>query len=155
MKINVEYKISYLTQEFYENFPKDKYPEIERKSERPYIVFIVVINDNTFALPFRTNIIHNYCYKFKKTNRKTNNASGIDFTKAVIVNDKKYIGSEALIDKLEYKELIRKIYFIYKKFSNFVQGYIDMVNKSIKDEHIINKYKFSTLKYFNKELGLS
>ena len=90
------FTLNKLSVDFYEDFPSDKFPEIENKPLRPYIVFIIEIDNNRFALPFRTNIRHDYCYKFKKTKRPTMSSTGIDFTKAVIVNDDKYIGDEYL-----------------------------------------------------------
>ena len=59
------YQLNYLTELFYQKYPSKDYPEIENKSNRPYMVLLVKIDGNNFAIPFRTNIRHNNCYKFK------------------------------------------------------------------------------------------
>ena len=67
---DIEYKIKQLSEKFYSDYNQSEFPEILHKDDRPYLVFIVKINDNTFAVPFRTNITHNHGYKFKNTNKK-------------------------------------------------------------------------------------
>ena len=114
---------------------------------------VVEIDGNKFALPLRTNIRHNYCYKFKNTGRDTQSSTGIDFTKAVIVNDEKYIGASTTIDNKEYVELMNKFYFVIKKFRNYLQGYIDY-RRNGGDDFTARKYQFTTLQYFENELGL-
>ena len=147
------YKISYLTKEFYRNFTEDKFPEILHKENRPYLVFIVKVENNTFAIPFRTNVTHQYSYRFKNTDKATDTSTGLDFSKAVIVNENLYIGNDASIDKKEFIELENKVYFIIKKFSNYVKNYI-RYTKDKNTEMLDKKYKFSSLQYFNKELGI-
>lgn len=139
---------------FYADYPSNLFPEIENKPTRPYVVLIIDIQGNKYALPFRTHIRHKYCYKFKNSNRATDSATGIDFSKAVIVNDPKYIGDPTQIDNKEYVELANKFYFIISKFTNYLQGYIKFRTNG-GDEFAEKKYKFTTLKYFDKELGLS
>ena len=136
------YKISYLTKEFYSNFTEDKFPEILHKENRPYLVFIVKVENNTFAIPFRTNVTHQYSYRFKNTDKATDTSTGLDFSKAVIVNEKLYIGNDASIDKKEFIELENKVYFIIKKFSNYVKNYI-RYTKDKNTEMLDKKYKFS------------
>lgn len=87
---------------FIERLHSSDYPEIENKDNRPYIVVLIKIENNTFAVTFRTNVPHNNCYKFKKSTRPTNTVTGLDYTKAVIVNNSKYIGAEARINDMEY-----------------------------------------------------
>lgn len=67
--INAKYTLNKLAPCFYKDYPRDKYPEIESKRDRPYIVFVVKIDGVRFAIPFRTNIRHAYAYKFKNTTR--------------------------------------------------------------------------------------
>lgn len=147
------YELHYLSEDFYNTYNSADYPEIENKKTRPYMVMLVSIEDNTFAIPFRTNIRHKYCYKFKNSNRDTKTVTGLDFTKAVIVNDDKYIGELATIDNREYVELNSKCYFIISKFKKYVLGYRDYVEGNL-DEFEVRKYKYSTLKYFHKQLNI-
>lgn len=147
------FTLNKLSTVFYIRFPLIQYPELEHKQDRPYVVIVVTIDGNRFALPLRTNIHHNYCYKFKKTGRTTNSVTGIDFTKAVIVNDPALIGDLTTIDNMEYVELANKFYFIYNKFKKYLSGYIHY-RKNGGDEYTRRKYQYSTLQYFDKELGL-
>ena len=115
---------------------------------------VIKIENNTFAVPFRTNVPHNNCYKFKKSTRPTNTVTGLDYTKAVIVNDGKYIGAEARINDMEYTELNENSVFIIRQFEKFVADYIAYA-KGKKNYYAVKKFKYTTLKYFHKELGIS
>ncbi len=152
-KNNKKYKLNYLTAEFYNRYDSVNYPEIENKSNRPYMVMLIQIENNTFAIPFRTNVKHNNCYKFKKSSRPTNSVTGLDYSKAVIINNSKYIGPAARINDMEYTELDTNYHIIIKQFSSFLDGYIKYANKEL-NEYQTEKYKYTTLKYFNKELNI-
>ena len=150
---NKIFQIKYLTEQFYTDYPVDKFPEIEFKGDRPYVVFIIKIREHTFAIPFRTNIKHKYCYKFKKSGRDTDSTTGLDFTKAVVVDNEGYIGDDATVDKKEFNELNSRIIFIQKKFQTYLTNYIKFLNDE-EDKFIAKKYKYTTLQYFHKELGI-
>lgn len=152
--MNIKYRLRYLTEDFYKIYNEIDYPEIEHKLERPYMVFLVKIDNNTYAIPFRTNVKHKWCYKFKNTSRDTKYATGLDYSKAVIVNEELYIGGSAVIDNKEYVELNNKYYFIIKQFNAYLKGYIKYAKGEV-NEFEARKYKFSTLQYFHEELGLS
>lgn len=143
------YELRYLTDEFYRHYNKEEYPEIEAKMNRPYMVLLIKIDNNTFAIPFRTNIRHSFCYKFKKSNRSTSSVTGLDFTKAVVVNNASYIGARATIDNKEFVELNNKFYFIISKFRNYLSGYYKYVEGEA-SEYESKKYRYSTLRYFIK-----
>lgn len=150
---NNSFTLNKLSPDFYNAYDAVNYPEIEHKLDRPYMVLVIQINGNRFALPFRTNIRHSYCYKFANSGRATNSVTGIDFTKAVIVNQPNYIGAAATIDNREYVELSNKYYFIINKFTTYLNGYINYV-KNGGNSFIAKKYSYCTLKYFHKELGV-
>ena len=154
MKEKKLYALHYLSKIFYEKYNQVQYPEIEHKAQRPYIVLLIKIENNTFGLPFRTNIKHNSCYKFKYSSRPTDSITGIDFSKAVVINDKTYIGDSAEIDNKEYVELNDRIAFIISKFKTYVKGYYTYVSGKA-SEYQANKYKYTTLRYFHNELGIS
>ena len=147
------YELHYLSAEFYKKYNASDYPEIEHKAQRPYIVLLVKVDDNTFALPLRTNIKHNSCYKFRYSSRPTDSITGIDFSKAVIINEEKYIGEAAEIDNKEYVELNDRIAFIISKFSTYIKGYYSYAEGKA-NEFQAKRYKYTTLKYFHKELGI-
>lgn len=152
-KNNKRYKLNYLSAEFYSRYNSADYPEIENKSSRPYMVMLIQIEHNTFAIPFRTNVKHNNCYKFENSSRPTHSITGLDYSKAVIVNDSKYIGAAARINDREYTELDTNYHIITKQFTSFVKNYIKYRNGKL-NEYQVKKYKYTTLKYFHKELGL-
>ena len=153
-KNNKKYKLNYLTEDFYNKYNSDSYPEIENKVNRPYIVMLIQIEGNTFAIPFRTNIKHNNCYKFENSSRPTESVTGLDYSKAVVVNDKRYIGVPARINDMEYTELDTNYHIIIKRFTTFVKGYIKYANGTL-NEFQAKKYKYTTLKYFHNELGIN
>lgn len=152
-KGNKKYKLNYLSDDFYNKYNSADYPEIENKSNRPYMVMLIQIEDNTFAVPFRTNVKHSNCYKFENSSRPTNTITGLDYSKAVIVNDSKYIGAAARINDMEYTELDANQHIIIKQFSSFVKGYIKFANGN-QNEFQTKKYRYTTLKYFHNELGI-
>ena len=129
------------------------YPEFENKATRPFVVFLIRIENHTFAIPFRTNMNHKYGYKFNDTNLYTRSSTGLDFTKAVLVDNQKLLGEKAKVDYKEYKELEKKYYFIRKQFANYYCNYKNYLKNELNDRQSA-AYKYSTLKYFHKELGL-
>lgn len=147
------YSLNRLSAEFYRDYDSTGYPEIENKQNRPYMVLVVKIEKNTFALPLRTNIRHNYGYKFKTSDRETDSCTGIDYTKAVIINDQKYIGDAASINGKEYVEIDRNAHRIIAGFERYLNGYIRF-QKNGGTPYDSKRYRYSTLKYFHMELGL-
>ena len=94
----LKYELRVLSEEFYNRYPHEKYPELEFKQKRPFLVFLIRIENNTFAIPFRTNVRHNYCYKFKKSGRFTTTQTALDYSKAVVVNNSSMLGKTVMID---------------------------------------------------------
>ena len=45
---NKLFKIKHLSGKFYVDYPIEKFPELEFKSERPYVIFVVKISGHTF-----------------------------------------------------------------------------------------------------------
>ena len=127
-----------LSEEFYRDHPRSDYPEMEAKAGRPYAVLLVRIDGVCFAIPLRTNIRHSYCYKFRTSDRKTESATGIDFSKAVVVSKETYLGQKTDINDKEYLELQKKSYIDYKKNGG--------------NEHLAKRYAYCTLKYFDEIL---
>lgn len=153
MNTKKQYKLNYLSEIFYSDYDAKSYPEIENKDNRPYMVVLIKIKNNTFAVPFRTNVPHNNCYKFKTSTRPTDSVTGIDYTKAVIVNDIKYIGKPARINDKEYTELNDNYVFIINQFQKFVSDYIKYASNE-KRYYASKKFRYTALKYFHKELGI-
>ena len=77
-------ELRYLSSLFYQKY-KDC-TEIMKKGEtRPYIILLIEIEKNKFAIPIRTNLHKTRdCYE---SNPQTN--SGLDYTKAVVISSYK------------------------------------------------------------------
>ena len=142
------FELRKLSQEFYQDYPANLFPEMEQKPSRPYVVLLVEINGLKFAIPLRTNIRHAYCYKFRKSDRETNSSTGIDYSKAVIIKKDSYLSEKADINDKEYLELQQKAFFILKQFKKYIDDYIAF-KKNGGNDYIVKRYAFSTLKYFD------
>lgn len=138
-------KYIFLTNDFYRAYRHC--PEIEQKQQRPYIQVQIVIDGVIFAIPLRSNINHPHVHWTDKPNR-----CGVDFSKAVVVEDKKYIDPRSPhIRPNEFKALQGKEYIITKKFQKYIENY-----KKAKSRPEIPRNamlcEYSTLKYFEQYL---
>jgi hypothetical protein len=99
---------------------------------------------------------HNNGYKFKFSNRSKNHQSGLDFSKLVIISKDEYIGESSNIDIDEYKEFEKQESHIHNNLEKYIHDYVDHANgnKLLHIKQYERKYKYSTLKYFHKELGI-
>ena len=147
--MNKQLELRKLSSKFYKDYPSNLFPEIENKHGRPYIVLLVLINDLKFAIPLRTNIRHSYCYKFRTSDRKTESNTGIDYSKAVVISDDKYLGEETNINDKEYLELQQKFFFVIKQFKKYVSDYVAFKQQK-SNVYIAKKFRYSTLKYFDE-----
>ena len=132
------------------NFYKDysNCSEILKKTNRPYAVFLIKLNNLTFAVPVRSHITHKYSIK-------TIGNKGLDFSKAVVINDiQRYISKKhAYIDNYEYQIIMEQKWKISKKMEDYIKKY----KKALKDPSIpANKIlcNSSCLQYFHAELGI-
>lgn len=151
--MNKYFELRYLSNNFLKKYPEIDYPEFENKKTRSYIVFLIQVDNHTFAIPFRTNMNHKYGYIFLTSGRKTNSKAGLDFTKAVLVDDFSMLGAEAIIDNKERLEISEKHFFIRKKFIVYYENYKRYLKHEL-NEYQSKAYYYSTLKYFHKELGI-
>lgn len=144
-------RLIYLTPQFFIDYSYLK--EIEKKSDRPYIMFHVEIYGIPFALPFRSGISHKHVMWTDKKNK-----CGIDYSKAVIVPSETYISDKQTIlrenefDK--YKSDQAKMdHQIIIGFKKYIEDYKAALEKRDKAD----KYylcKFSTLQNYHKELNI-
>lgn len=143
----------YLSTAFYNKY-KDC-PEILTKGEtRPYIILLVEVENNKFAIPIRThlpNIKDRYI-----TNPITN--SGLDYTKAVVISSEEYIDTSKYpeIEHKEYNYIKFKEREIKKAFSKFIAEYKKDYLRHKKNPSIpeSSRFKYTALQYFKKELCL-
>lgn len=142
-------ELVFLSDKFYKDYKDCK--EIEQKPFRPYIMLLISINNLLFAIPMRSHITHKHAYFTDSVNR-----CGVDFTKAVIINNKEYIikNKVPIIRPHEYLKLVKSNDIIFKKFSRYLKGYIKAVKANAIETLQSYTYKYTTLCYFHKELGL-
>ena len=151
--INVVIKREFrkLNDKFYEEY-KDC-PEILYKADRPYTIAIMKIDDLTFAIPFRSNIITEHAYVFKKSSRGPHAKSGLDYTKAVIIRDE-HLGEKVDVDNVQYREFSEKIKVIANTFSNFIADYKKWMANPVKYHLPLANKDLWSLQYFHDELGI-
>ncbi len=143
-------KFVFLSNDFYKDYDKNTYEEILRKNSRPYIMFIIKIDNIDYAVPFRTNVNHKFAY-FTNPPKKC----GIDYKKAIVVTKANYldVSKNILINQKEYINIRENEDVIIKEFKNYLKQYKKAIKKlSVKRNYEI--YKFSSLKYFHKEMGI-
>ena len=109
----------------------------------------VKIDNMTFALPLRSHIKHEYAFITDEIN-----SCGVDYSKAVIITNAAYIDTtkQPRIRPNEYKVLANKERTITKEFTDYLLDYKDaVINNADRRRYT---YKYCTLQYFHKELGL-
>ena len=143
-----------LSSDFYKEYPQSKYPEIERKLERPYLVLLVKIKGLDFAIPLRSKIKHSNAFFTKRNIDGT--YRGLDYSKTVVVTKTNYIDmSKVFIRNDEYKLLTNRSKIVLSRFSKYVESYIQSQNSPSNNDFYRKDYSFSTLQYFHKELGIT
>lgn len=140
----------FLSKKFFNTYPSSQYPEIEQKENRPYIQVCVEIDGVQYAIPLRSDIHHPHVLWTDKANN-----CGVDFSKAVVIKEEDYIDSvkEPHLRQNEFDALRGKDYKIKTKMAKYIADY----KKAKQDlSKPINQtlVKYSTLQYFEKEIGL-
>jgi len=135
-------KFIFLTNRFYIDYSHCS--EIEQKRERPYAQIYIECNGVNFAIPFRSNIKHSYAYWTDKENR-----AGIDYTKAVVLENDKYIDTTAVpyIRPNEFKALLGKNYNVVTGMAKYIARYKKAKEFPHRPENT-RLLKYSTLQYF-------
>jgi len=127
--------------------------DVNKQSSRSYLR--VSAGALVFFVPLRKKI--NFCDKRMGYSlpSETRADAGLDFRKALIVNENEYFLSEkhGKISPMQEKKFETERARIEYLFANYVNGYVKSVRK--KREKIDALYKFSTLHNFHTELGLS
>lgn len=117
-------KYTFLTDQFYSDYPINRYPQIESKKNRPYAHIMVNSYEKLFCIPLRSNITHPHAYF---TNKKTR--SGIDYSKAVIIDNSNYIDNDTkvFLRQDEFNKLRGKEHIIQKQFRNYIELFYSSV----------------------------
>ena len=108
------------------------------------------INGIQYAIPLRSEIHHPHVLWTDKNNR-----CGVDFSKAVVITDEKYIDMlrEPHIRENEFNALRGKDYKIRVKMEKYIEEY-KKAKQDLSKKHNQNLVKYSTLQYFEKEIGI-
>ncbi len=140
-------KYIFLSEEFYNTYNEVDYPEILHKPSRPYIMLMIEIDNQTFAIPIRSHLRHKFGFI---TNKQTN--AGLDYTKAVIISKPEYISKRQRITITREEMLVISSSkdLIIENFKRFLQRYKRKVKNNVPDKLM----EFTALKYFHEELGL-
>ncbi len=127
----------------------------EEDKVRGYGVVIIELNNLTFAIPLRSHIRHQACYITKTDASKKTKGKGLDFSKALLIENHEYISNQVFkIPSVEHTRLQNKTIFIAQKFEKYVQKYIKAVQNE--DNNILNnqEYRFTTLINYHKQLNI-
>lgn len=136
----------HLSDKFFEDYPIDKYPEMMIKENRPYTQVITDVNGLKFAIPLRSGISHSSDVLW--TNKQARH--GLDFTKAVLILDDKYISDEKVyIRTNEHKHLLGKERRVKEKMEKCIENY-KKAKEHIEEKHNAEYCSFSTLQYFEE-----
>ena len=133
-------KLIILSDAFYLRYGACK--EILRKKNRPYYCVSITVDGHRFAIPLRHHVRHAYSFL-------TVGDAGLDYTKAVLIDDPTYITSDKpIIDSAEWNILRRNEDTIFKGFSRYVRQYKrGLANKENPRSKKLMKY--SSLQYFD------
>ena len=108
------------------------------------------------CIPYRSNIRHNYAYLFKNSLRSRLSRSGLDYTKAVLIQNVEYLDDSvhAIVDQDEYRETVQNLPKIAKEAFAYVSDYKDVLNKkkNMHPREWARRYAMSTITYFDKFL---
>lgn len=158
MQIPNEYEIWKLSSSFYNDYPESQYPEILRKSGRPYNVIVFETKEDYYVcVPFRTYLNHQQGFHFPQHNHLNGGNPGIDYSKMLIVKNDNYIGQATLIEPSQMAFFNANIATIQQEIFGYLEGYINHINGTtiLHPRQFIRKYQYTTLKYFHSELGIS
>ncbi|MDC3417654.1 hypothetical protein NC799_12170 [Aquibacillus sp. 3ASR75-54] len=114
---------------------------------------MVNVKGYQFAIPLRSSMNHkeNFTTKFVQERGKKVR-KGLDYSKAVIITDKRFVSLHPFkIQQDEFLKIVKAEVHIIKSFKKYVDRYIEAYKKN--DSNILRKYKFSTLQNYHDELG--
>ena len=140
-------KFIFLTKDYFNRHPSSEFPEMLRKSDRPYVQLTIPCNHQLWAIPLRSYINHEFAFL---SNKKE--LCGLDFTKAVPIELKDIDTTHSpIIRRHEFNALKGKDYRVTQRFKHFIKKFdYAKLHPTLPDSKVLLKY--STLQYFEKEL---
>ncbi|WP_288960256.1 hypothetical protein [uncultured Sulfitobacter sp.] len=125
---------------------KDHQGNWDGEKTRGYgVVVISCAGGLTFGIPLRSRIKHKACFR-------TINDAGLDYSKAVLINDPAHLAGPFIIPSDQYVKIADREAFITDRFEKYVNRYILGVQRG--DQNILKHYPYSTLQNYHMELGL-
>lgn len=142
-------KLRTLTEEAYERLKQ--YEQVLKKKDRGYGLVFIETQQHIFAIPLRSNLNHPNGFK-TILDRRTGQWNGLDYTKALVVQETD-LNREAFKprDTTEYEKIKKRKEKIQTDFLSYLAEYIEAVRSQ---NPLHRKFRFTTLQYFHKELGL-
>lgn len=122
---------------------------------RGYGVLMVDVLGHKFAIPLRSDMTHknNFATAISKNESKRTIRKGLDYSKAVIITEERFISSQPFkIPQEEFLKINKAEHLIILEFTKTLSKYITAVQKQ--DRNILREYAFSTFKNYHLELGL-
>lgn len=128
-----------LSDAFYDAY--GHFPEVLEKRSRPYVCLEVCIDGMRFAVPFRHHISHKYALL-------TGNGGGLDFTKAVVLENGAMISYEQpRVEQAEYDFIKTR----EKLIESGMRRYYKLVQNALRypdTPRYATILRYSALKYF-------
>ncbi|MBP5773306.1 MAG: hypothetical protein J6W35_04490 [Eubacterium sp.] len=151
-----KFRIVTLNEKFYSKYKSNEYPELLQKKTRPYNCLLTKSEKGYYiCIPFRSRIKHKDAFLFYDKSKK-DYSPGLDYTKTTIFNDLSYINTKkGNVKREHYLETYYNIIVICEQVSEYIDTYKTyIINKKENTRGFERRYKYSTLKYFHKELGI-
>ncbi|WP_337263615.1 MULTISPECIES: type III toxin-antitoxin system TenpIN family toxin [unclassified Serratia (in: enterobacteria)] len=147
-------KVASLTSSFIQKTAGLK--ETIQDKSRPHGIVTISFKGLIFAIPLRTNLNHTYGVVLDTVVRDGRKLKrGLDFTKALIINDESTdIGMLYIVPDSQKKALINKKKMIVNQFQRYVEEYVRAVSNNVINTINSNAYKYSTLCNYHLELGI-
>lgn len=136
-------KLITLSPQFYKEYAGCT--EILTKQSRPYACLSIMIDGVCFAIPFRHHISHKWAFI-------TYGECGLDYSKAVVISDDRFIGAiTPRIEQSEFNAIKGKEQLIANGMRKFLTAYKNAV-KYADNPHYQFIRSCSSLQYFHEEL---
>ena len=120
--------------------------------DRGYGYISCYIEGNNFAIPLRSHIKHDYCFK-TSTPPGSEGSKGLDYTKALVV-DSKFLDGTFAIDNNQYQRILRNQRKIINDFSEYVHNYKKFKRDEEVSEYYSKAYRYTTLVNYHSILGI-
>ena len=140
----------FLSDAFFDKYPSEQFPEIEAKRSRPYVFYVVELEDGVwFAIPLRSHVKHPYVFR-------TSASGGLDYSKAVPILDESFVDAtrRAYVRSAELPLIRKNRGAIKDGLRTYIEQYRE-ARRHPRRRRNARLIGYSTLQYFEEELGLA